>query len=203
MFSVRMEQLHSKRPTLNVQRPMLNSEGGSAAPSGDAQVCGCAAIINIEVAAATTARSTYFSTRGSAYALAYSESVREQAARQVTRISRISDQISSHKVHQDTKVLGYIATMKILSVNVGLPREVTWQGKLVTTGIFKEPVKGPVMLRTLNLDGDQQADLTVHGGVSKAVYVYPSEHYGYCELSCRSGFALGNVRRKFDNRGIA
>jgi MOSC domain-containing protein YiiM len=69
--------------------------------------------------------------------------------------------------------------MRILSVNVGLPREVTWQGKLVTTGIFKEPVKAPVMLRTLNLDGDQQADLTVHGGFDKAVYVYPSEHYGY------------------------
>jgi MOSC domain-containing protein YiiM len=69
--------------------------------------------------------------------------------------------------------------MRILSVNVGLPREVTWQGKLVTTGIFKEPVKAPVMLCTLNLDGDQQADLTVHGGVDKAVYVYPSEHYGY------------------------
>ena len=69
--------------------------------------------------------------------------------------------------------------MKILSVNVGLPREVTWQGKVVTTGIFKEPVKGPVMLRTLNLDGDGQADLTVHGGVSKAVYAYPSEHYAY------------------------
>ena len=69
--------------------------------------------------------------------------------------------------------------MKILSVNVGLPKEVSWQGKLVTTGIFKETVKGPVMLRTLNLDGDQQADLTVHGGVTKAVYAYPSEHYGY------------------------
>jgi MOSC domain-containing protein YiiM len=69
--------------------------------------------------------------------------------------------------------------MKVVSVNVGLPREVAWQGKLVTTGIFKEPVKAPVMLRTLNLDGDQQADLTVHGGVSKAVYAYPSEHYGY------------------------
>ena len=69
--------------------------------------------------------------------------------------------------------------MKILSVNVGVPREVTWQGKLVTTGIFKDPVKGPVMLRTLNLDGDQQADLTVHGGVDKAVYAYPSEHYAY------------------------
>jgi MOSC domain-containing protein YiiM len=69
--------------------------------------------------------------------------------------------------------------MKILSVNVGLPWEVTWQGKVVTTGIFKEPVNAPVMMRTLNLEGDRQADLTVHGGVTKAVYAYPSEHYGY------------------------
>jgi MOSC domain-containing protein YiiM len=69
--------------------------------------------------------------------------------------------------------------MKILSVNVGLPREVSWQGKLVTTGIFKEPVNAPVMMRTLNLEGDRQADLTVHGGVDKAVYAYPSEHYDY------------------------
>lgn len=69
--------------------------------------------------------------------------------------------------------------MKILSVNVGLPRKVTWQGKVVTTGIFKEPVNAPVVMRTLNLEGDQQADLTVHGGVNKAVYAYPSEHYGY------------------------
>jgi MOSC domain-containing protein YiiM len=69
--------------------------------------------------------------------------------------------------------------MKIVSVNVGLPREVNWQGKVVTTGIFKEPIDRPVMTRTLNLDGDGQADLTVHGGASKAVYAYPSEHYGY------------------------
>jgi len=69
--------------------------------------------------------------------------------------------------------------MKVLSLNVGLPREVTWQGKRVTTGIFKEPIQERVMMRTLNLDGDQQADLTVHGGVSKAVYAYPSEHYNY------------------------
>jgi len=69
--------------------------------------------------------------------------------------------------------------MKVLSVNVGSPREVTWQGKRVTTGIFKEPIQGRVMMRRLNLDGDQQADLTVHGGVSKAVYAYPSEHYSY------------------------
>ena len=69
--------------------------------------------------------------------------------------------------------------MKILSVNVGLPREVQWQGKLVTTGIFKEPVHVPVMLRSLNLDGDRQADLAVHGGESKAAYAYPSEHYTF------------------------
>src|SRR5256884_9692973 len=69
--------------------------------------------------------------------------------------------------------------MKILAVNVGLPREVTWQGKIVTTGIFKEPVNAPVMMRALNLEGDRQADLAVHGGVTKAVYIYPSEHYGY------------------------
>jgi MOSC domain-containing protein YiiM len=69
--------------------------------------------------------------------------------------------------------------MKIMSVNVGLPREVAWQGKVVTTGIFKEAVNAPVMLRTLNLEGDGQADLTVHGGVSKAVYAYPSEHYAF------------------------
>src|SRR5438094_4590057 len=69
--------------------------------------------------------------------------------------------------------------MKILSVNVGLPREVTWQGKIVTTGIFKAPVNAPVMMRTINLEGDRQADLTVDGGVTKAVYAYPSEHYGY------------------------
>ena len=69
--------------------------------------------------------------------------------------------------------------MKIISVNVGLPRLVVSNGDPVSTGIFKEPVAGRVMLRTLNLDGDRQADLSVHGGPSKAVYAYPSEHYGY------------------------
>jgi MOSC domain-containing protein YiiM len=68
---------------------------------------------------------------------------------------------------------------KLISVNVGLPRIVMNNGDPVSTGIFKEPVAGRVMLRTLNLDGDRQADLSVHGGPSKAVYVYPSEHYDY------------------------
>jgi len=69
--------------------------------------------------------------------------------------------------------------LKLLSLNVGLPRQVNFQNELVTTGIFKEPVKGRVRLRKLNLDGDKQADLTVHGGVDKAVYAYPKEHYDY------------------------
>src|SRR3954468_16069083 len=65
--------------------------------------------------------------------------------------------------------------MKVVSVNVGLPREVLWKGRKVTTGIFKDPVAGPVQVRKLNLEGDQQADLTVHGGPEKAVYAYPAE----------------------------
>jgi len=69
--------------------------------------------------------------------------------------------------------------MKIISVNVGLPRLVLRDYEPVSTGIFKEPVAGRVMMRTLNLDGDRQADLSVHGGPQKAVYVYPSEHYDF------------------------
>lgn len=69
--------------------------------------------------------------------------------------------------------------MKLVSIQVGLPREVLWQGRSVTTGIFKEPVTGPVTVRTLDLDGDAQADLSVHGGPDKAVYAYPVEHYAY------------------------
>jgi len=69
--------------------------------------------------------------------------------------------------------------LKLLSVNVGMPREVDWHGKLVRTSIFKSPVLGPIRVATLNLEGDQQSDLRVHGGVHKAVYVYPSEHYNF------------------------
>ena len=69
--------------------------------------------------------------------------------------------------------------MKLISLNVGLPREITSQGKTVTTGIFKQPITGPVMVRTLNVNGDQQADLSVHGGIDKAIYAYPAGHYEY------------------------
>lgn len=69
--------------------------------------------------------------------------------------------------------------MQLLSVNVGLPQTVTWKGRMVTSGIFKAPVNGRVQMRRLNLDGDRQADLSVHGGPNKAIYAYPSEHYAY------------------------
>lgn len=69
--------------------------------------------------------------------------------------------------------------MKLISVNCGLPREVDWHGQRVTTSIYKEPVEGRVALRKLNLDGDQQSDLKVHGGEHKAVYCYPVQHYTY------------------------
>jgi len=69
--------------------------------------------------------------------------------------------------------------MKLLSVNVGRPREVEWHGKKILTSIFKSPISNRVRVRTLNLDGDEQSDLSVHGGSDKAVYAYPSEHYGF------------------------
>ncbi len=69
--------------------------------------------------------------------------------------------------------------MKLISVNTGMPREVSWHGRMVTTAIYKEPARGRVALRKLNLDGDRQADLTVHGGEHKAVYCYSLSHYDY------------------------
>jgi len=69
--------------------------------------------------------------------------------------------------------------VKLVSLNVAPPRLAVYKGKTINTGIFKEPVSGPVQLRKLNLDGDRQADLTVHGGPHKAVYAYPTEHYPY------------------------
>jgi MOSC domain-containing protein YiiM len=67
----------------------------------------------------------------------------------------------------------------LLSINAGLPREVEWRGKAVTTSIFKSPVAGRVQVTSLNIAGDRQSDLSVHGGADKAVYVYPAEHYAF------------------------
>ena len=69
--------------------------------------------------------------------------------------------------------------MHVVSLNVGGPREVEWRGRLVRTSIWKAPVQGAVRVTSLNLDGDAQSDLSVHGGPDKAVYAYPAEHYGY------------------------
>ena len=69
--------------------------------------------------------------------------------------------------------------MRLVSLNVGRPRLIVYKGATINTGIFKQPVSGRIALRTLNLDGDRQADLSVHGGPHKAVYAYPSEHYAY------------------------
>jgi MOSC domain-containing protein YiiM len=69
--------------------------------------------------------------------------------------------------------------VKVISLNVARPRLAVYKGATINTGIFKKPVSGRVALRTLNLDGDRQADLTVHGGHYKAVYAYPAEHYEY------------------------
>ncbi len=93
--------------------------------------------------------------------------------------------------------------MKLDSVNVGLPREVAWKGKTVTTGIFKSPVDDPVSLRRHNLAGDRQADLSVHGGPTKAVYVYLTQHYVYWrgELA-DDGLAWGSFGENFTADGI-
>lgn len=93
--------------------------------------------------------------------------------------------------------------MKLISIQVGLPREVSWRGGSVTTGIFKELVAGPVMLRTLNLDGDRQADLSVHGGLSKAVYAYPVEHYKYWRQELpEMELPLGMFGENFTTEGL-
>jgi MOSC domain-containing protein YiiM len=93
--------------------------------------------------------------------------------------------------------------IKVISVNIGLPREVTWHGRSVTTGIYKEPVEGRVVVRKLNLDGDRQADLTVHGGEQKAVYCYAIEHYGYWkrELPGRE-LPMGIFGENFTTEGL-
>jgi MOSC domain-containing protein YiiM len=94
--------------------------------------------------------------------------------------------------------------MRVVSLNVGLPREVMWHGRTVTTGIYKEPVEGRIALRKLNLDGDRQADLNVHGGEYKAVYCYPITHYEYWEkeLSGRE-LPMGMFGENFTTEGLS
>ncbi len=93
--------------------------------------------------------------------------------------------------------------MRLISVNVGLPRTVSYRDGNVVTGIYKVPVAGRVWLRRLNLDGDGQADLRVHGGEDKAVYVYPHEHYAFwAQEAGRNDFALGQFGENLTVQGL-
>lgn len=93
--------------------------------------------------------------------------------------------------------------MKLLSVNVSLPKEVPYMGKTTTTGIFKEPVNGRVMLRTLSLDGDGQADLKAHGGIYKAAYAYSIENYDYWKRKLdRTDFTFGQFGENLTVEGM-
>jgi len=93
--------------------------------------------------------------------------------------------------------------MKLISVNVSLPKEIVYRGTKITTGIFKEPTQGQVMLRALNLDGDGQADLRVHGGPDQAAYVYPVEHYDYWkEQLGRNDLDYGQFGENFTTAGL-
>ncbi len=88
--------------------------------------------------------------------------------------------------------------MKLISVNVSLPKDVQHNGQTIRTGIFKEPVNERVMLRALNLDGDGQADLVGHGGTYKAVYVYSIENYDYWKQELgREDFTMGQFGENF------
>lgn len=93
--------------------------------------------------------------------------------------------------------------MKLLSISVGMPREVPWKDSTVLTSIFKSPVQGPVRVSTLNVEGDQQSDLTVHGGIDKAVYAYPAEHYEYWKRELPGvDLPFGSFGENFTTEGL-
>src|SRR3974390_710368 len=92
----------------------------------------------------------------------------------------------------------------LLSVNVGLPREVTWQGKTVHTAVWKVPVEGPRMVRRLNIDGDGQGDLAGHGGEHRAVFVYQIDSYRYWENQLgRKDFTYGQFGENLTVHGLS
>lgn len=93
--------------------------------------------------------------------------------------------------------------MKLLSVNVSLPKPMVFQGHTVLTGIFKQPVEGRIRVSRLNLDGDRQADLSVHGGPHQAVYAYPFEHYESWQRELgRDDFTFGQFGENFTVAGM-
>src|SRR5258707_14874869 len=93
---------------------------------------------------------------------------------------------------------------RLLTVNVGVPRDVAWQGKTVHTAIWKTPVKGPRMVRRLNIDGDGQGDLTGHGGERRAVFVYQVDSYRYWQDQLgRNDFTYGQFGENFTVDGLS
>ena len=92
--------------------------------------------------------------------------------------------------------------MRVVSVNVGLPRTVRSKGREVTTGIFKKPVAGRIPLHRLNFDGDRQADLAVHGGAAKAVYAYPLEHYAFWQEQLQEELPFGSFGENLTVEGL-
>ncbi|HET8547740.1 MAG TPA: MOSC domain-containing protein [Bryobacteraceae bacterium] len=93
--------------------------------------------------------------------------------------------------------------MRVVAVNIGQPLQVQTGGRSVLTSIFKKPASGPVKVGRLNLEGDRQADLTVHGGFNKAVYVYPSEHYSYWREELRdSELGWGTFGENLTTEGL-
>lgn len=92
--------------------------------------------------------------------------------------------------------------MRILSVNVGRPRELLYRGRTVRTGIFKSPVEGRLAINRLNLVGDEQADLSVHGGTDKAVYAYTSENYAYWEQELTRALPFGQFGENLTVEGM-
>ena len=93
---------------------------------------------------------------------------------------------------------------RLLSVNVGLPREITWRGKTVYTSVWKEPVQGRRLVRRLNIDGDAQGDLAGHGGEHRAVFVYQMDSYHYWQRELkRADFTFGQFGENFTVEGLA
>jgi MOSC domain-containing protein YiiM len=93
---------------------------------------------------------------------------------------------------------------RLLSVNVGLPREITWRGKTVYTSVWKEPVQGRRLVRRLNIGGDAQGDLAGHGGEHRAVFVYQMDSYHYWQRELkRADFTFGQFGENFTVEGLA
>jgi ferredoxin-NADP reductase/MOSC domain-containing protein YiiM/ferredoxin len=112
--------------------------------------------------------------------------------------------MSSRSVQAEPTETGARPAGTLLSVNVGMPKDVSWQGKTVFTGVFKNPVSGPRRVRKLNVDGDGQGDLAGHGGEQRAVFVYQIESYRYWEHELgRTDFDYGQFGENFTVEGLS